>query len=107
MRVPNSLLVCLNTWRAAVTLQERLRQQIEELKEQEANFDADAALAMAMFEHHEVRCPGHGVVIRFVESLLLSADNTWFVGKRSSTWPCATITVFGASTGTQLPTQLV
>ena len=37
------------------TLQERLRQQIEEIKEQEANYDADAALAMAMFEHSEVR----------------------------------------------------
>ena len=37
--------------------QERLRQQIEEIKEQEANYDADAALAMAMFEHSEVRLP--------------------------------------------------
>ena len=40
-------------------VQERLRQQIEEIKEQEANYDADAALAMAMFEHSEVPslCP--------------------------------------------------
>jgi hypothetical protein len=37
-----------------MALQERLRQQIEEIKEQEANYDADAALAMAMFEHSEV-----------------------------------------------------
>ena len=41
----------------APALQERLRQQIEEIKEQEANYDADAALAMAMFEHSEVRPP--------------------------------------------------
>ena len=34
--------------------QERLRQQIEEIKEQEANYDPNAALAMAMFEHSEV-----------------------------------------------------
>ena len=41
-------------------LQERLRQQIEEIKEQEANYDADAALAMAMFEHSEARIPEKG-----------------------------------------------
>ena len=40
-----------------MSLQERLRQQIEEIKEQEANYDADAALAMAMFEHSEVSLP--------------------------------------------------
>ena len=34
--------------------QERLRQQIEEIKEQEAAYDPNAALAMAMFEHSEV-----------------------------------------------------
>lgn len=36
-------------------MQERLRQQIEEIKEQEAAYDPNAALAMAMFEHNEVR----------------------------------------------------
>lgn len=35
--------------------QERLRQQIEEIKEQEAAYDPNAALAMAMFEHCEVK----------------------------------------------------
>ncbi len=39
--------------------QERLRQQIEEIKEAEATYDPNAALAMAMFEHTEVcrNCP--------------------------------------------------
>jgi RNA-splicing ligase RtcB len=35
--------------------QERLRQQIEEIKEAEAAYDPNAALAMAMFEHSEAR----------------------------------------------------
>lgn len=36
-------------------MQERLRQQVEEMKAQEANCDPSAALAMAMFDHPEVR----------------------------------------------------
>ena len=35
-------------------VQERLRQQVEEMKAEEANCDPSAALAMAMFDHPEV-----------------------------------------------------
>lgn len=43
----------------SVRPQERLRQQVEEIKEAEATYDPNAALAMAMFEHTEVsrNCP--------------------------------------------------